>query len=196
MRTLLCVALAVLLCRGVGAQVRQATPSDIAAEPALKEVPSPMLIDIPLGAGTAPNGKPRASLKESKSGAMRGYTDAAGFVCDKARVSVILVKREEHRDRVTIEATPALSTEHVRQDINLTVALLSQGKEIRRQFWDHLTIGASKGGAVTALNTFALGIGTSRAKAPTAQWEMSKAEWDDLWKDGAPTLRVIVDIQQ
>jgi hypothetical protein len=76
MRTLLCVALAVLLCRGVGAQVRQATPSDIAAEPALKEVPSPMLIDIPLGAGIAPNGKPRASLKESKSGAMRGYTDA------------------------------------------------------------------------------------------------------------------------
>jgi hypothetical protein len=200
MRNLLWLALATSVSLvPAQAQVRQATPEDTAPPPSagtLKEVPSPMLIDIPLGASTAPNGKPRVSLNESKPGMTRGYTDASGYVCDKARVTVVLVRREEHGNQVTIDATPALSTDYLRQDVNLTVALMSQGKEVRRQFWDHLTIGASKGGAVTALNVFAMGIGTSHPKAPTAHWEMSKAEWDGLWKDASPTLRVIVDIQE
>jgi hypothetical protein len=153
-----------------------------------------MLIDISLGSGTSPSGKPRKAFNESPEGTTRAYTDAAGYVCDKARVGVILLRREEKRGKVVITASAALSTEWLRQHVNLTVSLISTGKEIRSQHWDDLVIGATKGAAVNALSTMALGIGTSSSKAPTAEWELSSADWEGLWKEGAPTLRVILEI--
>ena len=144
MRTLLCVVFVVLFCRGVGAQVRQATPSDIATEPALKEVPSPMLIDIWLGTGSSPTGKPRKAFNETPAGTTRAYNDATGYVCDKARVGVVLLRREEHRGNTRVTATAALSTEWLRQHVNLTISLMSDGKEVKRQRWDDLVIGATK----------------------------------------------------
>jgi hypothetical protein len=182
----------------LSAQVRQATPADTAPPPAanvLKEVPSPMLIEFSLGAGNTPSGKPRASFLESKPEVTRAYSEGAGYVCDKARIPVILVRREEHHGSTTLEVTPSLSTDYLRQDVNLTVMLLSQGKEVRRQFWDHLTIGAQKGAAVTALGQSAMGIGTSHSKAPTASWSLTGPEWEALWKDGTPSVRVVLDIQ-
>ncbi len=177
------------------AQVRQANPEDMKAAGNLQEVPSPMLIDISLGEGATPTGKHRDSLYVTKPGTMRAYTDAAGFVCDKARVSVILVRYEVHREKVALEATPSLSTDYLRQDVNLRVKLLSGEKEVRSHAWDRLTIGNNKSGSAAALTFFAAGIGTSRPKAMTAKWEMSQAEWESLWKDGqAPTLRVILEI--
>jgi hypothetical protein len=178
------------------AQVRQATPADTATPSVdgLKEVPSPMLIDIWLGAGTSPTGKPRKAFNETPAGATRAYNDATGYVCDKARVGVVLLRREEHRGNTRVTATAALSTEWLRQHVNLTTALMSDGKEVKRQRWDDLVIGATKGAAVNAVGVFAGGIGTSNSKAPTAEWEFTGAEWDALWSHGAPTLRVILEI--
>ena len=67
-------------------------------------------------------------------------------------------------------------------------------QEVRHERWDDLVIGATKGAATSALGTFAMGIGTSHPKAPTAEWELTSAEWEALWKDRAPTLRVILEI--
>lgn len=177
------------------AQVRQASPKDLKAAGTLQEVPSPMLIDISLGEGVTPSGKHRSSLLDTKPGVMRAYTDAANFVCDKASVSAILVRHDTKKGKVILEASPSLTTEYLRQDINLRVALLSGDREVRSQVWERLTIGTDKGAAVAALGFFAAGIGTSRPKVRTARWELSQSEWDDLWKDGkAPTLRVILEI--
>jgi hypothetical protein len=84
-----------------------------------------------------------------------------------------------------IMATTALSTDWVRQHTNLTVSLVSGGKEVRHERWDDLVIGATKGAAASALGTFAMGIGTSHSKAPTIEWELTSAEWEALWKDSA-----------
>src|SRR5882724_7302975 len=193
-----CIALA--LCASLAvAQVRQATPEDRAIPQAgssttLKEVPSPMLIDISLGSSMSPSGKPRKAFNETPAGTTRAYNDAAGYVCDKARVGVVLLRREEKHGKILVTATTALSTEWLRQHVNLTVSLVSNGKEVRHERWDDLVIGATKGGGATALGTFAMGIGTSHPKAPTAEWELSPAEWEALWKESTPTLRVVLEI--
>ena len=134
------------------------------------------------------------AFNETPVGMTRAYNDAAGYVCDKARVGVVLLRREEKRGKVLITATTALSTDWVRQSINLTVSLVSGGKEVRHEHWDDLVIGAAKGAATSALGTFAMGFGTSHSKAPTAEWELTSAEWEALWKESAPTLRVILEI--
>jgi hypothetical protein len=188
------VYLALALCASLAiAQVRQATPEDRSSMD-LHEVPSPMLIDISLGSGVSHSGKPRKAFNETPAGTTRAYNDAAGYVCDKARVGVVLLRREEKRGKVLLTATTALSTEWLRQHVNLTVSLVSGDKEVRRQRWDDLVIGTTKGAAANALGTFAMGIGTSNSKAPTAEWQLTTAEWDALWKDSAPTLRVILEI--
>jgi hypothetical protein len=180
------------------AQVRQATPEDRALPQSdssvAKEVPSPMLIDISLGSGVSLSGKPRKAFNETPAGTTRAYNDATGYVCDKARVGVVLLRREEKHGKVKLTATTALSTEYLRQHVNLTVSLLSNGKEVRHEHWDDLVIGTTKGAAATALGQFAMGIGTSHSKAPTAEWQLTTSEWDVLWKDSAPTLRVILEI--
>ena len=153
-----------------------------------------MLIDISLGSGVSLSGKPRKAFNETPAGTTRAYNDAAGYVCDKARVGVVLLRREEKHGKMLVTATTALSTEWLRQHVSLTVSLVSSGKEVRHKRWDDLVIGATKGAAVNAMGTFAGGIGTSNSKAPAAEWELSSAEWDALWKDSVPTLRVILEI--
>ena len=175
-------------------QVRQATPEDMATATNSREIPSPMLVDIPLGAGTSPNGKPRKAFNDSPAGVTRAYNDATGYVCDKARIGVVLLRLEDRRGKKRITATTALSTEWIRQHVALSVALLSKGKEVRRQQWDDLVLGATKGAAVNAMGNYALGIGTSNSKAPSVEWDLSDSEWSALWEGEAPTLRVILTI--
>jgi hypothetical protein len=184
----------------VDAQVRQAMPEDSAAAKGDAstgiEVKSPMLIDIPLGEGIGPNGKARKALNATPAGVTRAYSDAAKYVCDKARVGVILLQREEKHGSQHLKVSPSLSTGWMRQDVNVKVSLLSEGREIRSTTFDRLTIGGSSKGS-TALGVFAFGIGTSRAKAPSAEWDFRMAEWDALWKPkDPPTLRVVVEIVQ
>jgi len=178
------------------AQGRQATPAEAtpAAPSGLKEIPSPMLIDISLGAGLSPAGKPRKAFNETPEGTTRAYSDASGYVCDKARIGVVLLRQETKHGKTRVTASTALSTDWLRQHVNLTVAILSAGKEVRRQRWDDLVIGATKGAAVNALGVFAAGIGTSTSKAPAAEWEFTSEEWTKLWAGEAPSLRIILEI--
>jgi len=197
---MLIAALLGLLSFPLVAQVRQASPEELTppsskTAPSLQEVKSPMLVDIPLGEGKAPSGKPRKALNATP-GTTRGYSDAAGFVCDKARISVILVRWTEKGGKVTFTASPALSTDWVRQHVNLTVALRTGDKEIRREHWDDLVIGANSGAAVGALGMFAAGIGTVGSKAPMASWDLTQEEWRALWAGEPPTLRVILEIPE
>src|SRR6476661_981453 len=49
-------------------QRRQATPPDMATATNSRGSPSPMLVDIPLGAGTSANGKQRKAFNDSPAG--------------------------------------------------------------------------------------------------------------------------------
>lgn len=168
-------------------EVRQATPEDTG----ITEVPNPMLIEISLGSDTGPNGKERQPFSEAKPGVARAFTGMSKFRVDKAQVRSVLARREEKGGKTTLIVSAALATEYVRQDIDLTIALVSDGKEIKREFWDDLTIGTDKGFAAAVGAVWASG-----PKSPTARFEFKQAEWEDLWRNGAaPSLRLIIDIQ-
>ncbi|HEV7504913.1 MAG TPA: hypothetical protein VGS07_08385 [Thermoanaerobaculia bacterium] len=196
-----CLA-ALLAAPPVVSQVRQATPQDEVvprrestnAGDALVDIGSPMLIDISLGEGTGPNGKPRKALNATPPGVTRGYPDASGYRCEQARVGVILVQREDRHGTQFVTVTPSLSTERFRQDVNLRVSLLSEGKEVRKSSESGITIGGKTAGS-TALGVLAWGIGTSTAKAPKFEWQIPAYEWDAIWKARQPpVLRVVLEI--
>ncbi len=188
----LAIALALAVTGSAEAQVeaRQATAADLQQEE-LVEVPSPMLLEIPLGASET-----RKSLGDpTVSG--RTYYDTKKFVCDKARVKLISVmKRPADRGGLDVEIMPMVSTGWPRQDIDLTVALIgADGKEVRKKVWDDLTVGADD----SALNKWGGLIGpiASSTKRPQAKFSFGRGEFEALFQGEAqPRLRVIVDIQE
>lgn len=164
-------------------EVRTATPADLG----LTEVPSPMLADISLGGG--PNKKPLSD--PSLNG--RTFYDTKRFVCDKARVPKITVdKHMDKKGAVTLEVTPTISTEWYRQDLNVTLAILLDGKEVRRQDWKSMTVGNDNSPA----NKMGLWVAApASTKRPTAKFEFRPGEFEALFSDErAPVLRMIIEV--
>ncbi len=176
-------------------EVRQAKPEDLAPPGAApdQKVPNPMLLEMTLGART--DGKiERKSMADVAYGQTRTFWDTKNFVCDKARVARVQVtKREGRKGMVELEVSPFLTTEWYRQDVDLTVALVSDGKEINRETWDDLTIGSDKN---AANKMGCLVCGASSSKSPKAVFKLKEEQFASLFSDGrAPSVRIIVDIQ-
>jgi hypothetical protein len=147
------------------------------------EVPSPMLLEVKV--------TPRKfTLPELAKQNPNTWTtrETAKFVCDKAVVRSIQIKRTlKRKGRIVLEVAPSVGTEWFRQDIDLTVAFLSaEGKELGKQTWKSLTIGNDSGAA------FVFG---SRTKSPVLKIEMAEAEFLQLFADDKrPTVRVVLDV--
>ncbi|MEA2564012.1 MAG: hypothetical protein QOH06_5516 [Acidobacteriota bacterium] len=177
-------------------EVRQAKPEDLAAPGTApdQEVPNPMLLDLSLGVQV--DGKvQRKPMNETAFGQTRTFWETKRYVCDKARVARVQVtKRQGRRGAVELEIAPTLSTEWYRQDIDLTVALVSDGKEIERKTWDDLTIGSDQ----SAANKMGcLVCGASTSKTPKAVFKLKEEEFATMFGEGrAPIVRVIVNVQK
>jgi hypothetical protein len=177
-------------------EVRQAKPEDMAAPgtESDQEMANPMLLDLPLGARV--DGKvQRKPMNEVSFGQTRTFWETKRYVCDKARVARVQVtKRQGRRGTVELEIAPTLSTDWYRQDIDLTVALVSNGKEIDRKTWDDLTIGSDK----SAANKMGcLVCGASTSKSPKVLFKLREEEFAAMFGDGrAPIVRVIVNVQK
>lgn len=166
-----------------GVVVRQAKPGE--SDAVSKEIPSPMLLEISLGA----TAKRKSLFDHDKTPLVS--TETADYSCDKARVRVV---QAWHRRRggglVEIKIIPTLSTDYYRQDIDLTVALVSDGKVVREQTWKSFTIGrdsVASGFWVT---------GASHSKSPEAVFDdITEKDFAAMFKDGkAPVARIIVAI--
>lgn len=185
-RVLVFVLVAVTYAYPASGQVRQATPEDLGADK-LIEVASPMLADISLGGGEKkkPLGDPGVNG--------RTLYDTKPYVCDKARVPRITVmKRANRKGGFDLEVTPVLMTEWYRQDVNLTLAILSEGKLIRRKDWKAMTIG-NDNSAANKMGVWAAGASTT--KQPVATFAFGPGEFEGLFGEGkAPTLRLILEI--
>jgi hypothetical protein len=177
-------------------EVRQAKPEDLAAPgtESDQEVANPMLLELPLGARV--DGKvQRKPMNEVSFGQTRTFWETKRYVCDKARVARVQVtKRQGKRGTIELEVSPTLSTDWYRQDIDLTVALVSDGKEIDRKTWDDLTIGSDKN---AANKMGCLVCGASSSKSPKAVFKLKEEEFAAMFGDErAPAVRVIVNIQK
>jgi len=141
-----------------------------------------MQVEVSLGADVDGRGQARLPFDQQPLGKARTYQEVDHFVCDRARVHMLTVKKiKESADEVAIESSLDLVSEWPLQDIDLTLFLVSKdGQVIARKFWNDLRIGA-----------------WSRHSLPNAQFKIPSARWRELFSaDSAPLLRIVVDIQE
>ncbi|HEX9668271.1 MAG TPA: hypothetical protein VGC93_02195 [Thermoanaerobaculia bacterium] len=192
MKTAAILCLAYLVPIGADAQVeaRQATPADLADGSEVVEVPSPMLLEVSLGGAGKPGNV--GPLNQLRPGSGRVIFDTRKYVCDKARVERLkVVWREAGAKRVKLEVTPTISTQWLRQDIQLTVALVADGKVLDQEIWEDLTVG-SEGSAAHKMGA----VWASSSKSPTAVFSLPRAQFDSLFADGkAPLVRLVLNIE-
>lgn len=170
-------------------EARQATPDEVAKAErgpqaaALQEVPNPMLLEVKLGAGGF---GPRIPALDTSSGKYWFTTSTSKFVCDRARVQRVAVRRlSNSKKKVELEVSPSITSEWYRQDIDLTMSVESaSGEVIARRVWDNLTIG-SGGGPYSG--------GT---KSPGLKFTLTPGRFAELFESTEPPiLRMIVEIQ-
>lgn len=151
-------------------EARQATP-DETGKSTQTEVPSPMLLEVPL-AGNGTPGKPHVvDLPKDRT---RLIKDTAAYVCDQMTVqSVSLRKRPARKGLIELVVTPTLTTEYYRQKVEVAVWLMNGEKEVR-SWKDQLVLGMSAGdiiggGALGAANP-------DKSESPEIVWSFDSEE--------------------
>ncbi len=158
-----------------------------------------MLLEISLGA----HGKGK-SLKDMDEQHVWTTTDTAGFVCEKARVKMVQVWKVQKRDQVTLRVIPMLAAEHTGRAIDVTVAIVSGGKEIRKGLLHVDTTGSDTAspGAIAVVRVphvlLALPVPQVATRNSTAEFdfEFTEQEFTSMFEGGRdPLVRMILDIQ-
>ena len=157
--------------------VRQATPEEVG----YINVPSPMLLDISLGAHGYTQSLKDMSLKDVWSA---GGTEA--YVCDNARFDWVQVTKDHYPGRYELTVRPLIESEVPGLTIGVTVAIISNGQELQRQTWNVDTRGLTPGEVLQAPS----GSGTE------FHFQFTEEEFADLFDRGqAPLLRIIMDVR-
>jgi len=165
---------------------RHQEPSDVQAR--FQEIASPMLIEVSLGATPK-----RKSLQDVRAWVA---TETGHYSCQQARVRVIEVRKEEQRGKVMLRVLPSLVTQQRRQDMDVTVSVVSDSKEIRTKTWESLTVGDDNSLANRSGTTIGAFM-ASTSKTPEADFEFTSQEFASLFgSDRAPSIRVVLDIKE
>lgn len=177
----------------------QETPPPIAKhvgpeKPIYQEIASPMQVEVSLGATPK-----RKSVQEIGNQRAWVATETSTYTCETARVRMIEVFKEEHRGKVRLRVMPLLATEQRRQDVDITVSLVSDGKEVGTPVvFKSLTIGAddSTANKLAQLSLYAAAFG-STSKAPAADFELTREQFAALWgPNRAPSVRLVLKIAE
>jgi len=146
----------------------------------------PLQLDVDLAKATAVGGQSFIKMPE-KGGIVM---PTSRYVCDKARVQSITVRKEKDRKReVLLNVSALLSTEYVRQDVNLTIQLLVNGEVKQTEQWRSLTIGTNQGAAAY------IPFGGSSPKVREGKWWIKRADFDSWFGEGSkPSVRVMLEV--
>jgi hypothetical protein len=154
-----------------------------------QEIASPMVIEVSLGATPR-----RKSVQDVHAWVA---TETGKYSCQQARVRAIDVQREEKRGKVILRVRPSLVTEERRQDLDVTVAIVSDSNEIRRKFWESLTVGDDNSTANKLGWNWVGAAMASQSKSPEAEFEFTAQEFAALFgPNRAPSVRVVVKIDE
>jgi len=152
-------------------------------------IESPMVIEVSLGATPK-----RKSVQDVNSWVA---TETGKYSCQQARVRAIDVQREEKRGKVILRVRPSLVTEQRRQDMDVTVSIVSDTKEIRKRFWESLTVGDDNSTANKFAWNWVGAAMASQSKSPQAEFEFTAQEFAALFgTDRAPSVRVVIKIDE
>jgi hypothetical protein len=153
------------------------------------EVASPLQLDVSLAATTK-----HPALIDQDERTPIVFSETRQYVCDKARVMAIQVwHKNEFGGKVRIKVVPSLSTDWMRQDLNVVISLVHpNGKEIAHRAWRGFTVGSE--------DNFAAKIGAvwaSRSKNLEAEFVLPRKDLEAMFVDGkAPSARVWMEIVQ
>jgi hypothetical protein len=170
-------------------EARQATPEET-GKIVQTEVPSPMLLEVPLTGNGTPAKPHVVDLPKDRTRLMK---DTAAYVCDQMTVeSVSVRKRPARKGRIELVVIPTLRTEYYRQKVELAVSLMSGEREVR-SWKDQLVLGMSAGeiiggGALGAANP-------DKTESPEIVWSFDSEE-QMREQIGSPDskLRIVVGI--
>ncbi len=157
-----------------------------------QEIASPMQIEVSMAATPK-----RKSVQDMDAMHAWVATESANYTCQTARVRLIQIWKEDNRGKVRLRIIPDLMTEQRRQDLDVTVSVVSDSKEVRRNFAANLTIGDdhSTANKLAALTLWAAAAG-STSKSPEVDFEFTKEEFAALWgPDRAPSVRVVLNVK-
>jgi hypothetical protein len=153
-----------------------------------QEIASPMVIEVSLGATPK-----RKSLQDVQAWVA---TETGTYVCQQARVRAIEVRKEERRGKVTLRVLPSLVTQQRRQDMDVTISVVSDAKEIRTKSWESLTVGDDNSLANRSGTTIGAFM-ASTSKTPEADFEFTSQEFAALFgPERAPSVRVVLKIDE
>jgi len=146
------------------------------------EVASPMKIDVSLGASDVPGR--RTAINQLPDGQSRVFSSPGKVVCDKAWLDNLRVKKlDRSGGKVALEVTPVVLTGYDRQNVGVTVALVSDGKEVFQNALGDVSIGQGDTPTVSV------------RKSSTATFVMARADFDAMFSDDrAPSMRVTLDV--
>jgi hypothetical protein len=158
------------------------------SEARYQEIASPMVVEVSLGATPR-----RKSLQDVHSWVA---TETGHYSCQQARVRVIEVRKEEQHGKVMLRVLPSLVTQQRRQDMDVTVSVVSDSKEIRTKSWESLTVGDDNSLANRSGTTIGAFM-ASTSKTPEADFEFTGQEFAALFgPDRAPSVRVVIKIDE
>lgn len=170
-------------------EARSATPEDLGQKvEETVSIQDPMVLEISLG------GDDKRKPLSAPGVTGRTYYEQKKFVVDKASVpKVTVTKRPGKKGGVLLEVAPSIKTGWFRQDLDVTIAVVQGGREVKKVIWDDLTVGREDSWANRA---GMLAAGASSTSHRMAELAFGAGEFEALFAEGeAPKLRIILDVQ-
>jgi hypothetical protein len=150
---------------------RQATAADLTNMPHSTEIASPMLIEVSVPGW----------LAVTKQDSKWTSTDSDRFICRNIHVPRIEVRKERGHDRVRLLVIAGLLSTDEPKDIDISIALVSDTKEIRKQSWEEFTADPR----------------TRHPRSPEAKFEFTSDEFAALFAaNRSPVVRVILNVKE
>lgn len=155
---------------------REVTPAE-AGRVAEVEIPSPMILEVPLK---------RVNWAAEKKLDITTTRETARFVCDRARVDLVMFSVLKQRKGIELIVQPKLATTWFRQDVDLTVTLSwPDGTKLASRQWRELTIGSD----ATSFLSFA-----SSSKSPKLSVELDEAQLARIRGGEVPGLKIVLAV--
>lgn len=144
------------------------------AERPYQEIASPMLLEVSLG--TTPR---RKSIQELETKHRWVATETNRYVCQQVQIRAIEVLKEENRGKVVLHVLALLRAQESPKDVDVTLSIVSDTKEVRKKFWHEFTADPD----------------TRHPRNPETEFEFSSQEFAALFgPERAPSVRVVMNV--
>jgi hypothetical protein len=181
LRVVLASAVALLVANGPATTqeppptiARHQTDADRAGQETTEEIASPMLLEVSLAATPR-----RKSIQELQPNHPWVATETSKYICQQIQIRLIQVWKDESRGKVRLRIIPALLAQESPKDVDVTVSIVSDNKEIRTRLWHEFTADPV----------------ARHPRNPDTDFDFTSKEFAALFGPGrSPSLRIVLKV--